>query len=133
MLTYLDSVIVIDLLDHLGHFQVRAANWIATASAAREFLAVSDLSRFECRVGPVRSSDLQRLADFDGFFVQPDVRLVPLPGAVFDRATVIRADDRFKIADSIHLAAAIESKCDRFLTNDLRLSRFPDITVEILP
>jgi predicted nucleic acid-binding protein len=100
---------------------------------AGELLAVSDLTRFECRVGPTRSRDAQRLSDFDGFFLQPDVRLVPLPGAVFDRATVIRADYGFKIADSIHLAAAVESKCDRFLTNDFRLRRFTDITVEILP
>ena len=133
MLTYLDTVIIIYLLDHTGHFQVRAANWIAAASAAGEWLAVSDLTRFECRVGPTRSRDVQKLMDFDGFFHQPDVRLVPLPAAVFDRATVIRANFRFKIADSIHLAAAVESGCDRFLTNDIRLSRFTGTTVEILP
>ena len=133
MLTYLDTVILIYLLDYVGHFQVRAANWISASSAAGKLLAVSDLSRFECRVGPIRSGNVQRLAEFDGFFVQPDVRLVPLPGAVFDRATVIRANHGFKIADAIHLAAAIESGCDRFLTNDLRLARFTGIAVEILP
>ena len=133
MLTYLDSVIVIYFLDHVGHFQVRAANWIAAASAAGELLAVSDLTRFECRVGPIRLRDRLRLADFDGFFLQPDVRVVGLPKAVYDLATVIRADHRFKLADSIHLAAAIESGCDRFLTHDLRLSRFAGVAVEILP
>jgi hypothetical protein len=30
-------------------------------------------------------------------------------------------------------AAAAEAACDRFLTNDTRLSSFPDITVEVLP
>jgi predicted nucleic acid-binding protein len=37
------------------------------------------------------------------------------------------------LADSLHLAAAVEGGCDRFLTNDARLSRFPDIPVEVLP
>jgi len=37
------------------------------------------------------------------------------------------------LVDSIHLAAAIEFGCDRFLTNDARLSNFPEIAVEILP
>jgi len=40
---------------------------------------------------------------------------------------------KFKLGDSIHLAAAVEAGCDRFLTNDTRLSKFPDITVEVLP
>ena len=34
--------------------------------------------------------------------------------------------------DSLHLAAAVESGCREFLTSDARLSRFPDIAVEIL-
>ncbi len=132
-MTYLDSLILIYLLDHVGHFQSRAANRIGAGTAAGELLAVSDLTRFECRVGPIRARDVQRLSDFDGFFLQPDVRLVPLSGAVFDRATMIRADHGYKLADSLHLAAAVESGCDRFLTNDLRLARFPGIAVEILP
>ena len=32
-----------------------------------------------------------------------------------------------------HLAAAIESGCDVFLTNDNQLATFPDITIEVLP
>jgi hypothetical protein len=33
----------------------------------------------------------------------------------------------------LHLAAAIEAGCDRFLTNDNRLTTFPDLPVEVLP
>ena len=73
------------------------------------------------------------MADFDAFFPRPDVRLVPIATAVFDRATVIRATHNFKLGDSLHLAAAVESGCDRFLTNDNRLSAFTDIPVELLP
>jgi hypothetical protein len=46
---------------------------------------------------------------------------------VFDRATAIRAAHNFKLGESRHLAAAAEAGCDRFLTNDDRLSAFPDI------
>ena len=38
-----------------------------------------------------------------------------------------------KLADALHLAAAIEFGCDEFLTNDNQLANFPDITVEELP
>jgi predicted nucleic acid-binding protein len=55
-----------------------------------------------------------------------------LPGSVFDRATFIRATHGFKTADALHLAAAIEGGCQRFLTSDSRLGGFPGRTVEIL-
>lgn len=40
---------------------------------------------------------------------------------------------RYSLADALHLAAAIESGCDVFLTNDDQLDNFPDITIEELP
>jgi len=73
------------------------------------------------------------LADFDAFFIRHDVRLVQISTAVFDRATVIRATHNFKLADSLHLAAAAEAACDRCLTKDTRLSAFTDIPVDVLP
>ena len=133
MLDYLDSVILIYYYDHVGSFQIRASRWIASFLAAKDTLAVSDLVRMECRVGPLRSSNSARLATFDGFFASPQVRKVPLTSTVFDRAAEIRAHHGFKTPDSIHLAAAVESGCDRFLTHDARLSRFTGINVEILP
>ena len=58
---------------------------------------------------------------------------MPITTAVFDAATGLRAKYNFKLADSLRLATAIISGCDRFLTNDTRLSRCTDISVEVLP
>ena len=55
-----------------------------------------------------------------------------MPSAVYERATEIRAHHNFKLGDSLHLAAAIERGCQKFLTNDARLSRFPDLVVQVL-
>jgi predicted nucleic acid-binding protein len=77
--------------------------------------------------------DAARLSLYDAFFARPDVRMLPITPAAFDRAAVIRAAHRFKLGDSLHLAAAVEAGCDRFLTNDSRLLAFRDITVEALP
>ncbi len=38
-----------------------------------------------------------------------------------------------KTIDALHLAAAVESGCGAFLTNDARLGGFRDLVVEILP
>src|SRR5438132_14409435 len=91
MLVYLDSVIVIYIFDHTGSFQSRAIARLAESMAALDRFAISDLTRLECRVRPIRLGDLDRLSEFDRFFARPDVTMVPLSAAVIDRATGIRA------------------------------------------
>jgi predicted nucleic acid-binding protein len=133
MLIYCDSVILMYFFEYQGPFNVRASNRFAALQAAGDVVAISDLSRLECRVKPKKVGDLAMLAQYDAFFARPDVRRVVITSAVFDRATELRAVHNFKLADSLHLAAAIEGGCDRMLTNDARMSRCTDIAVEILP
>lgn len=133
MLIYCDSCIPIYFYDHTGPFQVRAANRFMVLAAVGDRIAVSDLVRLECRIKPISTGDKAKLAVFDSFFARSDMRIVPITTAVFDRATLIRAAHKFKLGDSLHLAAAVEAGCDRFLTNDRRLSAFTDIPVEVLP
>lgn len=132
MLIYCDSVILIYYLDANDAYQQKADIRLTAIRSAGDEIAVSDLSRLECRVKPVQQADAQRLAIFDGFFALPDVRKVPLTTAVYDRATELRAQFSFKTADAIHLAAAIEAGCDLFLTHDHKLARCTDIKVELL-
>lgn len=86
-----------------------------------------------------------RLSNFYRYFHSEHVRTVSLTSATFARAAAFRGGHyyrasnptakpkRYGLADSLHLATAIEAGCDRFLTNDARLANFPDITVEVLP
>lgn len=133
MRIYLDSVILIYLIDHTGPFHQRAVARLAALLAAGDRIAVSDLSRPECRVKPIKNGDQVKLAELDAFFARPEVQVVPIATAAFDRATHVRATHNFQLADSLHLAAAVEAGCGRFLTNDARLASFTDIAVEVLP
>jgi len=133
MIIYWDSVITIYLLDHTGSFQARARARLATLEKAGDRIAVSDLSRLERRIKPIRTGDAASLAQFDAFFARPDVQRVPLSTAVYDRATLLRATYNSKLGDSLHLAAAIEAGCDLLLTNDHRLSKCTEIRIEVLP
>lgn len=133
MLVYCDRMIFIYYLELAGPFQVRAAKRLATLQSAGDQIAFNDLTRLECRVTPIRLGDTLTLSKSDAFFALTDVRWVPITTAVYDRATHIRATYEFKTADAIHLAAAVQDRCDVFLTNDTRLSGYPDITVEVLP
>lgn len=133
MLIYLDANIVIYLVEDSPGWGPRATARITALRANEDEFAVSDLTRLECRVQPLAANDTSLLADFDTFFTAADVHLFSLPTPVFERATAIRAKHRFKLGDSLHLACAVEAGCDRFLTNDGRLSAFSDIPVEVLP
>ena len=97
-----------------------------------ERLAVSDLVRMECQVGPLKRNDALLLSKFAVFFASPDVQVLSISAAVCDRAAMIRAHHGVKPLDALHLATAVENGCSLFLTNDNRLGKFPNIPLEVL-
>jgi uncharacterized protein len=132
MIVYLDSMVVIDLVEGPDPFRIKTRDRMDQLVAAGDQAAISELIRLECRVKPIRLGDAALLADYDAFFATPDLLSFALPGPVFERATEIRARHGFRLADSLNLATAVEHGCGRFLTNDVQLRRFPDIAVEVL-
>lgn len=133
MLVYLDTVICIYAVEATPSFQARARTRLAAMAAAGDQPVISDLTWLECRVRPIRLGDAQSLADMEVFLTGSDVIRVPMPTAVYERACRIRAIHHYTLADALHLAAASEGGCGLFLTNDHRLSSYPDIPVEVLP
>lgn len=133
MLYYLDTVIVIYAVEGEPADQQRALNHLTLIQQAGHRFAISDLTRTECLV-PLFGADAgHRLSDFFRFFHGPNLRTVGLTASMHERASAIRGAHGLGLADALHLAAAIESGCDVFLTNDNQLVHFPDITVEHLP
>ena len=132
-LIYLDTVIVIYAVEGPAPFQARAQNQLAHLLATGHRFAVSDLTRLECHIKPLRLADVALLANYDTFLASSDIVHVPITPVVFRRATAIRAHDRYALGDSLHLAAAGESGCAAFLTNDLALSGFTGLPVQVLP
>jgi predicted nucleic acid-binding protein len=84
----------------------------------------------ECLVKPLKTRNLPLLAAYQAFFRASFVEVVPVTSAICDVAAQIRADENFKPLDALHLAAALDSGCRAFLTNDRRLARFSRLTVE---
>ena len=131
-MVFLDANPVIYHIEQPAIWGPKASARITAFVAAGEMLAVSDLIRMECLVGPLKTGDVRLLNDFRIFFQSPDVRVLAITAAVADRAAAIRATHGFKPLDALHLAAAVENGCSRFFTNDAGLKAFPDISVELL-
>jgi len=132
MRVYLDANCVIYFVEQNPLWWPRIVARLAVLRAAGDELAVSDLTRTECLVGPFRSNDAVVLASYQAFFSDPDVRVLPLSAAVCERAARLRAAERVTLPDALHLAAAIEHGCGLFLTNDAQLARCTAIPVEVL-
>jgi predicted nucleic acid-binding protein len=132
MLIYLDSVFCIYAVEGAPSFQARARARLAAMRAAGDQPAISDLTWLECRVKPIRLGDPVALADMEASLTASDVVRLSLPTSVYDRACRVRAIHNHRLADAMHLAASVEGGCGVFLTNDRRLSGFPDVPVEVL-
>lgn len=102
--------------------------------AAGDEIAVADIARAECLIGPLKHNNAPLLGDYRRFFASPIIRMLPMTPAVCERAAEVRIKSgmSIKLPDALHLAAAIEHGCGCFLTNDTKLARCTDITVEIL-
>jgi predicted nucleic acid-binding protein len=130
---YLDANIIIYHVEAKPIWGPRATAWLAALYAAGHTPVISDLTRMECRVRPLRWGDVALLAAYDAFFAAPGLEVIGLTAAVCDKATELRAAHNFKTPDALHLAAAIVHGCDRFLTNDTRLSACTALPVDVLP
>ena len=133
MLYYLDTNVILYAVEGQAPFQQRARNHIAILGAAGHHFGISETTWTECLVFPLRTNDGPLLLDYHRFFLGPHLTTVPLTATIHHRAAMIRAIHNYGLADSRHLAAAVEHRFDRFLTNDHKLAGYPDLTVELLP
>jgi predicted nucleic acid-binding protein len=126
---YLDSAPLIYLVEEVVPYASTLESRLAEPGVIQ---VCSELTRLECRVKPIRDSEDALLSAFDSYFSEIVGRVIPLSRQVMEQATLLRARYGFRTPDSIHLAAAIVDDCDLFLTNDRRLARCSEITVEAL-
>lgn len=61
-----------------------------------------------------------------------DFSLLPVTISIADMAADLRARYNLRTPDALHVATAIESKSDAFLTNDKGLKRVSEITILVL-
>lgn len=129
MRVYLDSAAVIYIVEQVTSYADLVDSWLSGHEVS---MIASDLTRLECRVKPLRDGDVALVKDFDDYFEDAVEILVPLSREIVDLATEIRAKYNFKVPDALHLAAAISSESEVFLTNDHRLDRFRELVVEVI-
>jgi predicted nucleic acid-binding protein len=119
---YLDSCVVIYLVEKCEPWWSRIQSLLLPPNGPLPEVVYSDLTRMECRIGPMSRANSVALAEYDRFFATPHYQKLPISTAVFDLAADLRAQHRIKTPDALHLATAIQAGCSEFWSNDQRLA-----------
>jgi predicted nucleic acid-binding protein len=93
---YLDTNIVIYAVENPPAFGARATARLTALRASSATFMVSDLTRMEWLVGPLRTGGALLEGRFRSFFSATGIQVVAITAAVCDRAAHIRATTRFK-------------------------------------
>jgi predicted nucleic acid-binding protein len=96
-------------------------------------LTVSEISRLECRVRPVRQDDTVALGMFDKFFASAGVDVRPVGTDVIDLATLVRARTGLRAPDALQAASCLALPAPRrFVTADAAFRRVPGLDVVLV-
>jgi len=131
-MVFLDANIVIYYIEQPPIWGLKATTRITELIAFGNSLAITELIRMECLVGPLKRQNHELHADFQSFFHSPFVNVLPISSEVSELAATIRVTLGYKPLDSLHLAAARTHGCELFLTKDTALTRYVDVPVEEL-
>ncbi len=104
------------------------------AMSQGEFQVVtSTLTLTEVLVHPLRSGRLELAHQYREILLdQENLSIVPVSVAIAEVASELRATQNLQTPDAIQIATAIQEDAVFFLTNDVRLTAVPDVTILVL-
>ncbi len=132
-MVFLDASAIIYLLEGDRTVQTAVRDTLDTlrpATGETPTLAVSALSRLECRVRPLRDGDEALIDRYDAFFADPGLMVIALDTAVLDCAAELRARHRLRTPDAIQAASLLVADADgAFVTGDTDFTAVPGLQV----
>jgi predicted nucleic acid-binding protein len=73
----LDTNCVIYLVEYNSYWGPKVVTRLAAAHTLGDTVAVCDLARTECLIGPLAKKDATVLAEYQRYFASPTVRMLP--------------------------------------------------------
>lgn len=87
----------------------------------------------EVLVQPIRNGNNDLVGRYEAVLTRSrHFRLEPVTAGVARRAAELRARYNLRTPDALHVAAALESGCDAFLTNDSGIKRVSELRILVL-
>lgn len=129
---FLDASAIIYLMEGDGATQAAVRRSLAALRQPGRTppLAVSALSRLECRVRPLREDDRSLLERYEAFFADPGLAVIALDTDVLDRAAELRARYRLRTPDALQAASLLVADAQgHFVTGDHDFTAVPGLRV----
>jgi predicted nucleic acid-binding protein len=130
----IDSCILIYLLEQAEPYSAQVFNWLENFATSNVRLFASELAVSEFAVKPYLVGNASQIDNLFSVCRLYEIALVPINHQTLLRSAQLRAlalakpfPKKLGLADSIHLATAVETNCTHFFTNDLRLSGYSDV------
>lgn len=120
---YWDSMLVIYLLEGHPGFRPRAEQLLVRARRRGDALFTSYLALGEVMAGAAKSPDPNKTRVVQETLKEMGFSFLPFDAGAVEPFSILRAVERLKIADAIHLACAASAGMDLFLTGDRQLTR----------
>jgi predicted nucleic acid-binding protein len=118
---YVDTNICIYLVQGSEPFQSFAERALSIATENDIPLISSELAFAECLYGVVKTGQQELEPLYRKLFsAEGLVYAAPVDLAILEQAARLGGESGLKLLDSIHLATALQTGCDVFLTNDKR-------------
>lgn len=132
-LVYVDTAILIYLAEkHARCTACLRPLWDSMAAGTTQVLT-SELTRLEVLVRPMRLAQTLLVAEYRRILTATELLVEPVTRRVLDQAAQLRATHHaLRTPDAIHLATAVVTGCDTFLSNDRRLQHVSPLPITIL-
>ncbi|HEY5331572.1 MAG TPA: PIN domain-containing protein [Acidobacteriaceae bacterium] len=121
MLVYLDTNIWVYAYENDPTFGPAARKFMHSLRSGKHRLAGSLFVLNELLVLPTRRDDSFTIASYRQLFASPNLELLPYTLASAKIYAQLRAFDRIKPLDALHLATAAAARVDLFITHDTKL------------
>lgn len=119
---YLDTNIIIYAIEANPDFHERAKALIEAIDCDEILAVTSELTVAEALVKPIASGRSDIVSQYEAFLLSDSkLRLVAVDRTILRSAADLRARMNIKLPDAIHVASAIETDCEIFLSQDREL------------
>ncbi len=127
---YVDANLIIYFFEREDDLRDRVAHLFNHAVLAGTPIVVSEIGVAECLYGAFRLQSEALEQKYREFFYDlPLIRLQPVDGERLVMAAALGASKGLKLVDAVHFAAAVETGCDVFVTNDRRFRSSHGVTI----
>jgi len=128
---YLDTNIFIYSLEDFAEYQTQIDQLFRRIEENQCVVVTSELTLAECLIKPYKDRNMDSVEMYEQHLQNSEyLKIVPVHRGILHAAASNRASSTNALPDAIHMATAVNTCCDYFVTNDKRIS--PVDNVELI-